>query len=73
MTCDKCHRVVEDGHLELPHPFLVEVSAFGEDCDAHGWHHNALTFVTREDAQAYGSDLFSRWLGAKDFRVVEAS
>lgn len=34
------------------------------------WGRNALVFATEEEANAHGSDLFSRWMGAKDMRVV---
>src|SRR3990167_4504399 len=38
--------------------------------DSGKWTANALRFATEEEANAYASDLFSRWMGAKDMRVV---
>jgi hypothetical protein len=43
-----------------------------EMTDGTGWSSNALRFATRAEAQAAGEDIFSRWLGAKDMRVVES-
>ena len=35
------------------------------------WVGNGLTFDTREQADAYASDLYSRWTAVKQTRVVE--
>lgn len=35
------------------------------------WNTNALVFATEEEAEAYARDLFSRWMGAQDWRVVD--
>ena len=49
--------------------YAVEVIA-----DASGeWCGNALRFATREEAEAYARDLFSRWTLVKEFRVVEST
>ena len=42
--------------------------------DASGeWVGNALTFTTREEAEAYARDLFSRWTLVREWRVVEVA
>lgn len=50
--------------------FKVEVSVYGEDCNSHGWHSNALRFPSEEMARADGSSLAGRWTAVKDWRVV---
>jgi len=46
--------------------FKVEVQA-----DSTGtWASNALRFETREKADAYAKDLWSRWMAVKEWRVV---
>lgn len=52
--------------------YKVEVSVFGEDCDSHGWHSNALRFPTEETAKADGASLARRWTLVKNWRVVES-
>jgi N12 class adenine-specific DNA methylase len=48
--------------------YVVEVKAVGE-----GWGaRNNLRFATRDEADRYGRDLLSRWMGAEDYRVVES-
>jgi hypothetical protein len=32
---------------------------------------NALVFATEKEAEAYARDLFSRWMGVDEWRVVE--
>lgn len=32
---------------------------------------NALVFATKKEAETYARDLFSRWMGAEEWRVVE--
>jgi hypothetical protein len=34
---------------------------------------NALRFATKEAAEAYAKDLFSRWTAVKEWRVVESA
>lgn len=34
---------------------------------------NALRFATKEEAEAYAKDLFSRWTAVKEYRVVESA
>ena len=47
--------------------FKVEVIA-----DSTGkWIGNGLKFPTREEADAYGVDLASRWTAVVDYRIVE--
>ena len=36
------------------------------------WCGNALRFATREEAEAYARDLFSRWTAVREWRVVES-
>ncbi len=49
--------------------FKVEVIA-----DNSGqWVGNSLTFDSREAAEAYGVDLFSRWTAVREWRVVEVA
>ena len=36
------------------------------------WYSNALIFDTREKAEVYAKDLFSRWLITTDWRVINA-
>ncbi len=36
------------------------------------WVGNALRFATREEAEHYARDLFSRWMLVKETRVVES-
>jgi hypothetical protein len=35
-----------------------------------GWHANAVRLATREEAQRYGCDLFSRWTTPDAWRIV---
>jgi len=35
------------------------------------FYQNGLTFATKEEADAYGADLFSRWTQAEEHRSVE--
>jgi hypothetical protein len=37
-----------------------------------GWCSNAIVLETREEAQAYAEDLFSRWMAPDDRRVIES-
>ncbi len=37
------------------------------------WYGNRLLFNTREKAEEYAKDLFSRWLSTTKWRVIEAS
>ena len=78
VTCTKCYlhparTLTADGtpvnHQELPHPWRVEVSIPGE----RHWAGNALTFVSKSDAEAYGMDLAMRWTAVRDFRTVDES
>ena len=46
--------------------FKVEVRGRGETT----WASNALRFRTRKEADAYGSDLYSRWMGAEAVRTA---
>ncbi len=46
--------------------FKVEVRGRGET----SWVSNALRFRTRKEADAYGSDLYSRWMGAEAVRTA---
>jgi hypothetical protein len=46
--------------------YKVEVLCYGET----KWVSNNLTFETKEQAETYGADLFSRWTAVKEYRVV---
>lgn len=46
----------------------IEVLAHGEKT----WASNALRFATREEAEAYASDLFRRWTSVEGTRAVES-
>jgi hypothetical protein len=35
------------------------------------WATNAVRFETKEEAEAYLKDLFSRWIAVRDTRIVE--
>ncbi len=35
------------------------------------WYSNALRFDTRQEAEDYAIDLYSRWLSTTGYRVVE--
>ena len=48
--------------------FKAEMLAAGTTDD---WCSNALVFPTHESAEIYAKDLFMRWMGCKDWRVVE--
>jgi hypothetical protein len=37
------------------------------------WVGNSLRFATREEADAYGKDLFSRWTGAAKIEPAESA
>jgi hypothetical protein len=45
--------------------FKVEVHTSPDD-----WSSNALRFATREEADAYGSELLSRWMVPDTYRVT---
>ena len=48
--------------------FKVEVIA-----DNSGqWVGNGLRFLTKEEAQAYASDLFARWTAVREHRVLQS-
>jgi hypothetical protein len=49
--------------------YVVAVSVYGEDCDAHGWHINGLVFATATEADVWGDGLLARWTMAKSYRV----
>lgn len=49
-----------------PSSFKVEVQTGGD----RAWTSNAQRFATREQADAAGNDLFSRWIAMRAFRVV---
>jgi hypothetical protein len=52
-----------------PRSFAAEVIA-----DNSGtWCGNGLRFVTRDQAEAYARDLFSRWTLVREWRVVEST
>lgn len=48
--------------------FKVAVVGVGETT----FSYNGLRFATREQAQAWGEDLYSRWTGMESFEVQES-
>lgn len=42
-----------------------------EMCVSGEWCSNALRFATRDEAEAYATDLFMRWTQPSDKRAVE--
>ena len=65
------HRGLEDGierlSIEMGAPFIVEVQETGHT----DWIRNAQHFATVGEARSAGIDLFSRWLGISDWRIVD--
>jgi strawberry notch-like protein/conjugative element/phage-associated large polyvalent protein len=47
--------------------FKVEIS------DGRNWSSNQLRYATKEEAEAAGRELMSRWMGARDMRVAEST
>jgi hypothetical protein len=46
--------------------FAIEVLVSGETT----WPRNGCVYQTREDADASGRDLLSRWYAAREYRVI---
>lgn len=46
--------------------FKAEMQAIEGD-----WATNGLVFPDRESVEAYAKDLYSRWMGCKDWRIIE--
>ena len=46
--------------------YKAEVKVVGDE----KWYSNALIFESREKAEVYAKDLFSRWSSTTDWRVV---
>ena len=36
------------------------------------WNYNSLRFATKEEAEAYGKDLFSRWMLVREWEAQES-
>ncbi len=49
--------------------YMVEVQADSTST----WRSNAVRLATAEEAEAYGRDLYSRWVLVRGKRVVESS
>ena len=47
--------------------FAAEVQVGGDP----NWYSNSLVFDTREEAEAYGNDLHSRWTATTAWRVKQ--
>lgn len=47
--------------------FKVEVRVRNEQ----SFNSNALRFETREEAESYAKDLYSRWIAVEEYRLVE--
>lgn len=42
--------------------------------EVHGpWSFNALRFATKEQANAYGRDLWARWTSVREWRVADST
>ena len=39
---------------------------------ADAWTYNALRFSTKDEAETYGADLYSRWLALEAYEVHES-
>jgi hypothetical protein len=55
--------------------WLAEVTA-DSSVNADGtpkFYKNGLRFATKEEAEAYASDLYGRWTSVRDKRVVESA
>lgn len=48
--------------------FKIEV-----DTGENTWSGNELRFATRDESEAYGRDLYSRWMAVRDVRTVEST
>ena len=48
--------------------YKVAVKVRGEE----GWSYNALRFPTKEEAEAHGQDLYSRWMLVEKWEVQES-
>lgn len=49
--------------------------SFKVGCKTRGdvnWAYNSLRFVTREQAQDYGADLYSRWTALESYEVHDS-
>ena len=49
----------------MPFSFKVGCKTDGDT----NWAYNAFRFATQEQAEAYGKDLCSRWLGLREWEV----
>lgn len=49
--------------------YKAAIIAVGESTPSY----NGLRFATSDEANAYGKNLFSRWMGMKSFTVEESS
>jgi hypothetical protein len=47
--------------------YKVEVQVYGEK----SFCGNGICFATRDEAEAYGLDLFTRWTAVEEWKVVE--
>ncbi len=53
----------------------TEARSFRVGCKTRGdsdWAYNGLRFATKEEAEAYGRDLFSRWTALEKWEVHES-
>jgi hypothetical protein len=70
VTCIRCIDAIHArDRANAAGPFRVDVSAD----DSGVWCCNALEFKTREEANAYGLDLYRRWTAVHGWRVVPTS
>ena len=63
-------KVEADAPVQTCRSYAAEVQTAG---DGDAWTGNGLRFATREEAETYAKDLFSRWTAVKAFRVVESA
>lgn len=61
--------IVPEGAKLAKISYKCEVKTAGDS----DWVSNSLRFATREEAEAYGNDLFSRWTAVEQKQVVPSS
>ena len=77
------YTLLDAGQKNLPSPDAAAITGQTPDrpptksfkaevTDGSSYASNALRFATREEAEQYADDLMSRWMGARDSRVVES-
>lgn len=67
------HRLDDDGgpcppHDPTPRSFML-ATFVNDGSDPDGPYYNGLRFATADETEAYGRDLYSRWIALKRFEV----